>query len=155
MRRIVINSAAFARTLIVFKGPTKARLARALEGRIDSLLRVGLPWYRREGAEVSNRYHLPSTPYERALTHPKVTAAVKKRLRDQYRSLDPVALLAEIRATQEELGNRVDHRTGQARGPQPAHTSILPATAATLEDARQDRDGRRAACHAPAKSSAL
>jgi hypothetical protein len=39
---------------------------------------------------------------ERALAHPKVTAAVKKRLRDQYRSLDPVTLLAEIRATQDE-----------------------------------------------------
>ncbi|MCP2223423.1 MULTISPECIES: integrase catalytic domain-containing protein [Bradyrhizobium] len=53
---------------------------------------------RREGAKVIKRYHLPSTPYERALAHPKVTAAVKKRLRDQYRSLDPVALLAGIRA---------------------------------------------------------
>lgn len=60
------------------------------------------------------RYHHPSTPYERALAHPKVTAAVKKRLRDQYRSLDPVALLAEIRATQEELGNRVDRRARRA-----------------------------------------
>ncbi|MGY3412830.1 hypothetical protein ACVWZV_009035 [Bradyrhizobium sp. GM5.1] len=87
---------------------------------------------RREGAKVIKRYHLPSTPYERALAHPKVTAAVKKRLRDQYRSLDPVALLAEIRATQEELGNRVDRRAGQARGLQPAHTSALPATAATF-----------------------
>ncbi|WP_164719102.1 MULTISPECIES: transposase family protein [Bradyrhizobium] len=87
---------------------------------------------RREGAKVIKRYHLPSTPYKRALAHPKVTAAVKKRLRDQHRSLDPVALLAEIRATQEELGNRVDRRAGQARGLQPAHTSTLPATAATF-----------------------
>ena len=87
---------------------------------------------RREGAKVIKRYHPPSTPYERALAHPKVTAAVKKRLRDQYRSLDPVGLLAEIRATQDELGNRVDHRAGQARGLQAAHTSTAPATAATF-----------------------
>jgi hypothetical protein len=87
---------------------------------------------RRKGAKVIKRYHLPSTPYERALAHAKVTAAVKKRLRDQYHSLDPVALLAEIRATQEELGNRVDRRAGQARGLQPAHTSALPATASTF-----------------------
>ncbi len=87
---------------------------------------------RREGAKVIKRYHLPSTPYERALAHPKVTAAVKKRLRDQYRSLDPVALLSEIRATQDELGNRVDRRPGQARGPQPAYTSTASATAATF-----------------------
>jgi hypothetical protein len=85
---------------------------------------------RREGAKVIKRYHLPSTPYERALAHPKVTAAVKKRLRDQYRSLDPVALLSEIRATQDELGNRVDRRPGQVRGLQPGSTSTAPAIAA-------------------------
>ena len=39
---------------------------------------------------------------------------VKQRLRDQYRALDPVALLAEVRAAQEELGNRVDRRAGDA-----------------------------------------
>ncbi|MCK1287630.1 hypothetical protein IVB41_27375 [Bradyrhizobium sp. 44] len=57
---------------------------------------------------------------------------MKKRLRDQYRSLDPVALLAEIRATQDELGNRVDRRAGQARGLRSAHTSNAPVTAATF-----------------------
>ena len=111
---------------------------------------------RREGAKVIKRYHLPSTPYERALAHPKVTAAVKKRLRDQYRSLDPVALLAEIRATQEELGNRVDRRAGQARGLQRrSHEHPASDRSDVREDARQDGDGRRAACHAPANSSAL
>src|ERR1700716_2520780 len=65
---------------------------------------------RREGAKVIKRYHAPSTPCERALAHPKATAAVKQRLRDQYRTLDPVALLAEIRTAQQELGNRVDRR---------------------------------------------
>src|SRR5260370_41023781 len=53
-----------------------------------------------------------------------------KPVPDQYRSLDPVALLAEIRATQEELGNRVDRRAGQARGLQRASTSNAPAAAA-------------------------
>lgn len=87
---------------------------------------------RREGAKVIKRYHAPLTPYQRALAHPKLTAAVKRRLRDQYRSLDPVGLLAEIRATQEQLGNRVDRRAGQARGLQRACTSTAPATAATF-----------------------
>jgi hypothetical protein len=85
---------------------------------------------RREGAKVIKRYHPPSTPYQRALAHPKVTAAVKKRLRDRYRSLDPVALLAEIRATQEELGNRVDRRA--ARGLQRPCKTPTPATAAAF-----------------------
>jgi hypothetical protein len=87
---------------------------------------------RREGAKVIKRYHPPSTPYDRALAHPKVTAAVKKWLRDQYRSLDPIVLLAEIRATQEELGNRVDRRAGPARGRPDACKSTAPATAATF-----------------------
>jgi Integrase core domain len=69
---------------------------------------------RREGAKVIKRYHDPSTPYERALAHQMVTEAVKERLRAQYQTLDPVALLAEIRAAQEELGNRLDHRAGGA-----------------------------------------
>jgi hypothetical protein len=86
---------------------------------------------RREGAKVIKRYHAPSTPYERALAHPKVTAAVKRRLRDQYRLLNPIALLAEIRAIQEELGNRVDRRAGQARS-QPSAGTSGPAPTATF-----------------------
>jgi len=35
------------------------------------------------------------------LAHPKVGKAVKRRLRALYRTLDPVALLPEIRATPE------------------------------------------------------
>src|SRR5947209_7846821 len=65
---------------------------------------------RREGAKVIKRYHAPATPYARALAHPKVGKAVKRRLREIYRTLDPVALLAEVRAAQPELGTRVDRR---------------------------------------------
>ena len=61
---------------------------------------------RREGAKVIKRYHVPATPYERALAHPKVPRKIKQRLRAQYRTLDPVVLLSEIRAAQEELGRR-------------------------------------------------
>ena len=87
---------------------------------------------RREGAKVIKRYHSPSTPYQRALAHPKVTAVVKKRLRDQYRSLDPIALLAEIRTNQEELGNRVDRRAAQARGLEHICASTAPETASAF-----------------------
>src|ERR1700746_2846184 len=69
---------------------------------------------RREGAKVIKRYHYPSTPYERALTHTMVAETVKERLRAQYRMLDPGALLAEIRAVQEQLGSRIDCRAGGA-----------------------------------------
>ena len=65
---------------------------------------------RREGAKVIKRYHAPATPYARARAHPKVSKAVKQRLRELYRTLDPIALLAEMRAAQTELGSRVDRR---------------------------------------------
>jgi hypothetical protein len=68
---------------------------------------------RREGAKVIKRYHAPATPFERALAHPKVTRAVKARLRSMHRALDPVALLAEVRAAQTELGDRIDRRPGK------------------------------------------
>jgi hypothetical protein len=80
---------------------------------------------RREGGKVIKRYHPPSTPWERALAHPSVTAGVKQRMRDQYRTLDPVALLAEIRAAQEELGNRVDRRARDCASNVPAQAPAL------------------------------
>jgi hypothetical protein len=49
-----------------------------------------------------------------------------RTLREQYRTLDPVALLAEIRAVQEELGNRVDRRAGDTRSQQRASKSTAP-----------------------------
>ena len=68
---------------------------------------------RREGAKVIKRYHVPATPYARALAHPKLSKAVKRRLREIYRTLDPVALLAEMRDAQAELGTRVGARAGK------------------------------------------
>jgi hypothetical protein len=69
---------------------------------------------RREGAKVIKRYHAPATPYERALAHPALDAPSKRRLREMYRALDPVALLAEMREAQNELGQRIDQRAGMA-----------------------------------------
>ena len=65
---------------------------------------------RREGAKVIKRYHLPATPYERALAHPKLSRTIKRRLREIYRRLDPVTLLAKIRVAQDELGERIGKR---------------------------------------------
>jgi hypothetical protein len=67
---------------------------------------------RREGAKVIKRYHAPATPYERALAHPTLDHAVKSRLIEIYRTLDPVLLMDEMRHAQTELGRRVDQRAG-------------------------------------------
>jgi hypothetical protein len=90
---------------------------------------------RREGAKVIKRYHDPSTPYERALAHPMVAKAVKERLRAQYQTLDPVALLAEIRSAQEELGNRMDRRAGGAPPEAVAGKSDVVVRSSTAEPA--------------------
>ena len=84
---------------------------------------------RREGARVIKRYHAPATPYARALAHPKVSKAVKRRLRQLYRTLDPVALLSEVRAAQVELGSRVDRRGKRNRGASVADQSPAPDAA--------------------------
>jgi hypothetical protein len=95
---------------------------------------------RREGAKVIKRYHAPATPYERALAHPKLSKAIKRRLRSTYRNLDPVALLAEIRACQEELGDRIGKRgLAAATGSAPADALALAlslGTAATPVEVR-------------------
>ena len=93
---------------------------------------------RREGAKVIKRYHVPATPYERALAHPQLSKAIKRRLRETYRSLDPVALLAEIRAVQDELGERIGKRgLAVAAAPFPADplefARSLGTTAKTAE----------------------
>jgi hypothetical protein len=79
---------------------------------------------RREGAKVIKRYHPPATPYERALAHPKLPRAIKRRLRETYRTLDPVALLAEMRRCQEELGSRIDARGIKAARRRPTEAAL-------------------------------
>jgi hypothetical protein len=71
---------------------------------------------------------------------------VKQQLREQYRTLDPVVLLAEIRAAQEELGNRIDCRVGKRRWQgcgAAAGASLSNGRNCFCEDAQQDGPGRR------------
>jgi hypothetical protein len=103
---------------------------------------------RREGAKVIKRYHAPATPYERALAHPKLSKAIKRRLRETYRNLDPVALLAEIRAAQEELGERIGKRgLAAAVGASPADplafARSLGTTATPVEARATHRQPKR------------
>jgi hypothetical protein len=52
----------------------------------------------RDGAKVRRRYDRAKTPYQRILEAPEVSEAVKERLRQQYASLNPAALLRQIEA---------------------------------------------------------
>jgi hypothetical protein len=70
---------------------------------------------KRIGARVIKRYHAPQPPIARVLAHAAASEDSKARLRGLYAQADPVLLLAEIRAAQAELGERVDRRgTGPA-----------------------------------------
>ena len=57
----------------------------------------------RVGARVKKRYDIAKTPYQRVLDSEQVSAASKRRLREQYASLNPAALLRRIEALQGEL----------------------------------------------------
>jgi hypothetical protein len=67
------------------------------------------------------------------LSHPKVAKAIKQRLRSLNRTLDPVALLAEMRAAQAVLGTPVDCRAGKLL----AFTCPLPPASDTLALAKR------------------
>jgi hypothetical protein len=99
---------------------------------------------RREGAKVIKRYHPPATPYERALAHPKLAPAVKRRLRAAYRTLDPVQLLAEIRAAQEELGERIGKRgLATAASVSPADPHVFARSLGTVATTTEVRATHR------------
>jgi hypothetical protein len=98
----------------------------------------------RIGARVTKRYHPPVAPLDRALIHAEVDATAKARLRELRARADPVVLLAEIRAAQAELGERVDRRGTEPAQPQSAIVD-LDHFAASLETTW--RDGERRATH--------
>ena len=57
----------------------------------------------RDGARVSKRYHAPLTPFQRVQAHSAVSDATKHALTAQFETLDPVALLHDIREAQARL----------------------------------------------------
>jgi hypothetical protein len=63
----------------------------------------------RDGARLHKVYFAPATPCERLIAHGGVDAAIKERLTAQFRSLDPVRLLQEIRLAQQTLSDIAAH----------------------------------------------
>ncbi|MFL9829146.1 hypothetical protein ABTU92_30520, partial [Rhodoplanes sp. SY1] len=98
---------------------------------------------RREGAKVIKRYHTPA-PYARALAHPKLSKAIKRRLRETYLSLDPVVLLTEVRRCQDELGERIGRRgLAAAVGTSPMDPLIFAQSLGTKATTREVRATHR------------
>jgi hypothetical protein len=132
-----------------FDGVETARVMARLYAAARLLVNFFQPSFklkekRREGAKVIKRYHPPATPYERALAHPKLASAIKRRLRETYRTLDPVQLLADIRAAQEELGERIGKRgLATTVGVSPADPLIFAQSLGTVVTATEVRATHR------------
>jgi Integrase core domain len=65
--------------------------------------RVLLVSKERVGGKVRKRYDAATTPYQRVLDSPQIADEVKAALRQQYLTLNPVALLRQIHRAQETL----------------------------------------------------
>jgi hypothetical protein len=78
-----------------------------------------------------------------------------------YACLDPVALLAEIRSAQDELGDRVDRRAGAALpNAAPGKNDLIvcrstPGAGGICPEAWQQTHARRTACDTSAAQAAL
>ena len=97
---------------------------------------------RREGSRVIKRYHAPEPPAMRALAHAAVSDEDKTRLRAMLDDADPVRLLAEIRAAQAELGQRVDERGMSAGRSEPPAPIDLAQFTASLKVAWSEGEHR-------------
>jgi hypothetical protein len=91
--------------------PRPQALCRSKSRHLDGVSVQPTPNQSRSGniASCGNTLGQSSKPID-TLAHPQLSKAIKRRLRETYRDLDPVALLAGIRAAQDELGERIGKR---------------------------------------------
>ncbi|MFJ1258410.1 transposase family protein [Cupriavidus sp. CuC1] len=94
----------------------------------------------RDGARVHKVYFAPATPCDRLLAHGSVEPSIKEKLTAQFKSLDPVRLLQEIRLAQQTLSDIAAHgvRTEAA----PAGESDVAVFLASLSSAWIDGEAR-------------
>ena len=94
----------------------------------------------RDGARVHKVYFTPATPCDRLLAHGRITPAIKEKLTAQFKGLDPVRLLQEIRLAQQTLSDIAAHgvRTEAA----PASASDVAAFVASLSSAWKNGEAR-------------
>jgi hypothetical protein len=79
----------------------------------------------RDGALVRKRYHPPATPCQRLLADPRTNEEVRRHVHELRATLDPVRLLQQIRAAQQQLVDIPDR---------PAPGETAKPTSPTLEE---------------------
>ncbi|MCG1041487.1 DDE-type integrase/transposase/recombinase [Mycetohabitans sp. B8] len=78
----------------------------------------------RHGARVTKRYEAPLTPLERVLRSASVPQAVKRRLRAQFRALDPLELLSRMREAQQHVAQCSESGTTPTQATTPARAPL-------------------------------
>jgi len=70
---------------------------------------------RRDGARVIKKYDLAQTPYQRLLASTVLSKQDQSELREYYDGLDPVAILQQVQAAQDDLSTAWKVRTAPGR----------------------------------------
>ena len=70
----------------------------------------------RDGGKIHRKYDEPKTPYQRLIESGQIPAAARKRLKEQYESLN----VAKLRRQIEELRNRLFQQLDNKNGAEPA-----------------------------------
>ena len=112
-----------------FEGLEAAAVLARLYGAMRLFVNFFQPSFKlaakaRDGAKVTKRYHAPATPCERLIADARTNEEIRRRLATQQSTLDPVRLLQEVRAAQQELVRLADT---------PVLDDATPPTAPTLE----------------------
>jgi hypothetical protein len=66
----------------------------------------------RQGAKVSKKYDRAKTPFQRVLLSEHISQEMKNLLTEEYESLDPVSLLAQLESLQDELWRYAWNKNG-------------------------------------------
>lgn len=124
-----------------FEGMAAARELARLYATVRLFVNVFQPSFKlmdkeREGARVRKRYHAPATPCDRLLADPRTSPEVRRRTEALRADLDPVRLLAEIRAAQASLVALAD-RPAASASLKPAAPPPIAAFLASLRTAWQ------------------
>ena len=94
----------------------------------------------RDGARVHKVYFTPATPCDRLLAHSSIDPALKEKLTAQFKGLDPVRLLQEIRLAQQTLSDMAAH--GMRTEAAPSRTPDVGLFLKSLSSAWKDGEAR-------------
>ena len=115
---------------LVGYGRLQGREATAALARLYAVTRLYVNFFQpsfkliakiREGSRVTKRYSAPATPCERLLASGCLDEAGAAQLRQLFSTLDPVALLHEIRMAQEELASFAATGSAPSQAPGDGH----------------------------------